>query len=945
MAADGEVRIEVKAGTADFEKNLAKAKQEATKFDKEATEAAASALTLSKAANEAAKGAAKLKTEAQGSAKATAELRKKAAEAAKGASLLKKQTSEAAKATKALERDSKSAAKGTETLKREAAAAAKRVTSLRTATQEAAREAKVLKEATTQSAAGAAKLKIEASAAAKKARELKTGATEAAKGAKRLADKSKLAAAGVKKVERAAAKANPKLSKYKDSLRQAADNAALVTGPLGGIASRLSILSRITTKAAAITVGLSLAIAALGFGLARATREAEKFERSGLRVEAILKATGFAAGVTKNQIRDLSTEIAATTLASVAGVEAAAAKLLTFKAIQNDVFVSALKLSQDLAEVGFGSIESGATTLGKALQDPVAGLTALKRVGVDFTATQKEQIKVFVETNQLAKAQAVIIKELNSQVGGAGVKAAEGLSGAYDSLGQSVDKFFQNIGEAGVLSATTILIRGMTRAVQDLNDVFFPSDERQIQDLLGDQLDLREKLTRLERIGMSALSGPTKRRLAAINEEIGAIRNKQREEKKAQESAQESARLSTEAANRDAKLAKIIEAQRKERERLTKVRQKTKRGLEEEIQALQQLSAAFVGTSLATRDFAEAEERVTTLAKLSLDAMSAQGKEITTLIAKRTELTRAIEKEQKLRAMTVQNREQLAAAQNEIVAAQMLADAVGKGKDEIRKASVASRAYLIEQEMLTEAFRDQQALSSEQVVAIRTQAKALAEAAVQLGEVEAAQQKATAAEEEANTRRLEFQETLATGLTDAVLEAESFESALKKMILQLSKAIIEAKILQAIQFSMGTDQTGGVTGGGNALGGLLGAAFTGLSSVFAPGGAPPASPVPQLSSVMASRLHRGGIGGIDGQPINVPSTTFIAAPRFHDGLKPDEFPAILQKGEEIIPKDQVGGPARQSRPININVTTPDADSFRASRRHLSRQIKQATAAT
>ena len=946
MAADGEVRVEVKAGTADFEKGIARAKQEAVKFDKEATAAAASALTLNKAANEAAKGAAKLKTEAQGSAKATTELRKKAAEAAKGTAALKKQTAEAAKAAKALERDAKGSAKGTEALKRESAAAAKRVAGLRTATQEAAREAKVLKEATTQSAAGAAKLKVEAAAAAKKARELKAGATEASRGAKLLAGKSKEAAAGVKKVERAAVKAKPALTKYQSALRQTADNAALVTGPLGGIASRLTILSRITTKAAAITVGLSVGIAAVTLGLAAAVREAEKFERSGLRVEAVLKATGNSAGVTKNQIRDLSTEIASTTLASVAGVEAAAAKLLTFKAVQNDVFTSALKLSQDLAELGFGAIESGAVTLGKALQDPIAGLTALKRVGVDFTASQKEQIKVFVETNQLAKAQAVIIKELNTQVGGAGVKAAEGLTGAYDSLGQAVDKFFQNVGEAGVLQATTIIIRGMTRAVQDLNDALFPSDEKRLQDLLGERIVLQERLNRLQRAGLGFLSAPSrKRQLDAINDEIRAIQNKRIEEIKAQNTAQKSAQLATEAANKEAALAKIIEAQRKERERLAKLRTTTKRGLEEEIQALQQLSAAFVGTSLSAREFAELEERVTTLAKLSLEATSAQGKALSDLIAKRFELTRAIEAEQKQRAQTTENREQLAAAQNEIVAAQMLAEAVGKGKDEIRKASVASRAYLLEQEMLTEAFRNQQALSIGQVDSIRNQAKALAEAAEQLGEVEAAQKKATDAEEDANARRLEFQETIATGLTDAILEAESFEDALKKMVLQLSRAISEAKILQAIQFSMGTYQTGGVTGGGNALGGLLGAAFTGLSSVFAPGGAPTASPVPQLSSVMASRLHQGGIGGIDGQPINIPSTTFINAPRFHDGLKPDEFPAILQKGEEIIPKDQVGGQDQQSRPININVTTPNADSFRASRRHLSRQIKQATAAT
>jgi hypothetical protein len=41
--------------------------------------------------------------------------------------------------------------------------------------------------------------------------------------------------------------------------------------------------------------------------------------------------------------------------------------------------------------------KSSAIQLGKALNDPIKGVTALQRVGVSFTKSQKDQIKTLVE--------------------------------------------------------------------------------------------------------------------------------------------------------------------------------------------------------------------------------------------------------------------------------------------------------------------------------------------------------------------------------------------------------------------------------------------------------------------------------------------------------------------------------------------------------------------
>jgi|GEM_PF-3578518 len=73
---------------------------------------------------------------------------------------------------------------------------------------------------------------------------------------------------------------------------------------------------------------------------------------------------------------------------------------------------------------------------------------------------------------------------------------------------------------------------------------------------------------------------------------------------------------------------------------------------------------------------------------------------------------------------------------------------------------------------------------------------------------------------------------------------------------------------------------------------------------------------------MAGVNHLGGVVGYTANPTrSVPSSMFSGAPRFHDGLMPDEFPAILQRGEAVIPKNQVG---KSGRPVTVNVNVKNS---------------------
>ena len=230
---------------------------------------------------------------------------------------------------------------------------------------------------------------------------------------------------------------------FSKGFQNLAGSIAAVQGPLGPVAGRISSIGAIIGRINPLFIVATAAL--IGFGLAfkKLVSAGTAAETQLLKLDAILKATGDSAGLTRREIEQLAVDIGRGTLASVAGVRDAAGVLLTFKSITGDTFKEALQLSQDLAAVGFGSIKTASLQLGKALEEPEIGLSALRRVGVSFTEEQKEQIKVLSLTGKTAEAQALILKALKEQVGGAGEGAAGGLAGAVDTLGENFNLFFE----------------------------------------------------------------------------------------------------------------------------------------------------------------------------------------------------------------------------------------------------------------------------------------------------------------------------------------------------------------------------------------------------------------------------------------------------------------------------------------------------------------------
>ena len=177
--------------------------------------------------------------------------------------------------------------------------------------------------------------------------------------------------------------------------------------------------------------GAVLAIRGIANGLSSFTNAAYESQKVTAQTAAIINATGGAAGVTAQYVSDLSRSLSEQVGIDDELIQKSMNLLLTFKKVQNqagagnDIFKQASVLALDLGNV-FGSTDSAAIQLGKALSDPIRGITALRRAGIDFTDAQKEQIKTYLDSNNLLEAQKLILAEVQSQVGGTAEATATG---------------------------------------------------------------------------------------------------------------------------------------------------------------------------------------------------------------------------------------------------------------------------------------------------------------------------------------------------------------------------------------------------------------------------------------------------------------------------------------------------------------------------------------
>lgn len=201
-------------------------------------------------------------------------------------------------------------------------------------------------------------------------------------------------------------------------------------------------------------------------GISKLISITDKQAKAEAQLNAVLKSTKNAAGLTAGEIKKMARELQKVTTFGDETIISAQNMLLTFTKIGKDVFPAATETVLNMAEAMGTDLKTQAIQVGKALNDPILGVTALRRVGVQLSAQQEKSIKSFVAVNDIAGAQKIILGELETQFGGVARSAATTLGGSFQKLGNTIGDLFEDIGN-DLSPELTRLSDAMFNASQD----------------------------------------------------------------------------------------------------------------------------------------------------------------------------------------------------------------------------------------------------------------------------------------------------------------------------------------------------------------------------------------------------------------------------------------------------------------------------------------------
>jgi hypothetical protein len=225
----------------------------------------------------------------------------------------------------------------------------------------------------------------------------------------------------------------------------------------GGIDKAVKEFKSLETAGQKANFALKKAALPAALALGAVTAAATKFVAAGeaaatsnARIEQINESMGLFGDSTEQVNKRLIKYAEATARATGVdqnSIKATQAKLLTFKDLAKSAdevdgaFDRATKAAIDLAAAGFGDAETNAVQLGKALNDPIKGITALAKSGVTFTEQEKDKIKTLVESNKILEAQEMVLGAIETQVGGTALATAndsDKMKVAFSQLSESI---------------------------------------------------------------------------------------------------------------------------------------------------------------------------------------------------------------------------------------------------------------------------------------------------------------------------------------------------------------------------------------------------------------------------------------------------------------------------------------------------------------------------
>jgi hypothetical protein len=230
-----------------------------------------------------------------------------------------------------------------------------------------------------------------------------------------------------------------------------------VTGWTGGLNKALSSLTAF--KAAAIG-GLAATAGAMAALAIKGTKEFYRQDRQLKRIGGLLKASDSISGLTSKAIAEDAAKMSRAFAMTEDDVMKLQARMLSFPNIGKKMVGRATAGAINMA-AGLGKDPASmATALARALQDPIRGITLLKRHIGAFTEGEKEAIRNAVMMNDVFKAQEVIMAKVETRFSG----VAEAMVTPWERIQAAWPEVLEGIGKVVTM---TVNLADNSKSVAD----------------------------------------------------------------------------------------------------------------------------------------------------------------------------------------------------------------------------------------------------------------------------------------------------------------------------------------------------------------------------------------------------------------------------------------------------------------------------------------------
>jgi hypothetical protein len=245
--------------------------------------------------------------------------------------------------------------------------------------------------------------------------------------------------------------------------------------------------------------------------IVKATAESEA---ATAQLEAALKSASTTVRLSSEQFQAFAKQMQNTTTFTDEAVLGVQSILLAFRSLSGQTILSATSAVLDLSTRLGTDLTSAARLVGRALEDPEKGLSGLTRAGIVFSRSQQEVIKNLVAMGQRAKAQEIILNELQKRFGGAAEAARNTLGGALTSLQNTVGDLFE--GDKSSFSSATKSINDLSAALSrpDLKEGF--------NNLIASAAKSLELMARLA-IAVDSFGGVIAKLFVPVGSELSAV--------------------------------------------------------------------------------------------------------------------------------------------------------------------------------------------------------------------------------------------------------------------------------------------------------------------------------------------------------------------------------------------------------------------------------------